>query len=54
MDVSKTEIYSIVGKPLDPKLRFTFIILIIIIILIISIVFLIVSEYIKISDPVNG
>ncbi len=54
MEASKDEIYSIVGKPLNSKLRLVFIILIFVIIFITIIVFLIVAEYIKLTDPVNG
>ncbi len=54
MEPTKAEIYSVVGKPIDPKFRFTLIILILVIVFIIFIAFLIVSEYIKITDPVNG
>jgi hypothetical protein len=54
MEISKAEILNSVGKPLNPKLRTLFIILIFVVIFIAFIVFLILTEYIKISDPVNG
>ena len=54
MEASRNEILSVVGKPLDSKLRTIFIILIFVIIFIALIVFLILNEYIKITDPING
>jgi hypothetical protein len=54
MEASTNEIYSVIGKPLNPKLRMIFVFIIAFILLIILLVFLILTEYIKISDPING
>jgi hypothetical protein len=54
MELSRNEILNSINKPLNPKLRTIFIILIFVIIFIAFIVFLILTEYIKITDPVNG
>jgi hypothetical protein len=54
MEASRNEIYSVIGKPLNSKIRITFIFIIVFILFIIIIVFLIVTQYIKIEDPIKN
>jgi hypothetical protein len=54
MEATRTEIYSSLGKPLNPKYRSLFIFVVFFILVIVLIGFLIFTGYIKISDPVNG
>lgn len=54
MEVPRSEIYTVIGKPLDSKFRFIFIFIILFIIFVIILVFLILTEYIQIKDPINN